>query len=70
MVHAPSRPPAGAPPVRVNLYSDTQTRPTAPMKQAMLAAEVGDEQAAPPPHPALSPSRRGRGKLMWQPISN
>ena len=45
MVHAPSRPPAGAPPVRVNLYSDTQTRPTAPMKQAMLAAEVGDEQA-------------------------
>jgi threonine aldolase len=45
MVHAPSRPPPGAPPVRVNLYSDTQTQPTPAMKQAMLAAEVGDEQA-------------------------
>ncbi len=45
MVHAPSRPPAGSPPVRVNLYSDTQTRPTAAMKAAMMAAEVGDEQA-------------------------
>jgi threonine aldolase len=45
MVHAPPRPPADAPPVRVNLYSDTQTRPTAAMKQAMMAAEVGDEQA-------------------------
>ncbi|MDA8247914.1 MAG: threonine aldolase family protein [Rhodospirillales bacterium] len=45
MVHAPPRAPAGAPPIRVNLYSDTQTRPTAAMKQAMLAAEVGDEQA-------------------------
>ena len=28
----------------VNLYSDTQTRPTAAMRQAMAAAEVGDEQ--------------------------
>src|SRR4051812_28546046 len=28
----------------VNLYSDTQTRPTAGMRQAMAAAEVGDEQ--------------------------
>ena len=28
----------------VNLYSDTQTRPTAEMRQAMAAAEVGDEQ--------------------------
>ena len=45
MVHAPPRAPAGAPLIRVNLYSDTQTRPTAAMKQAMLAAEVGDEQA-------------------------
>jgi threonine aldolase len=44
-VHAPPTPPPGLPPVRVNLYSDTQTRPTAAMKQAMLAAEVGDEQA-------------------------
>jgi threonine aldolase len=31
--------------VRVNLYSDTQTRPTQAMKAAMMAAEVGDEQA-------------------------
>ena len=28
----------------VNLYSDTQTRPTAPMREAIAAAEVGDEQ--------------------------
>ena len=45
MVHAPPKPLPGQPPVRVNLYSDTQTRPTAAMKQAMMAAEVGDEQA-------------------------
>lgn len=31
-------------PVRVNLSSDTQTKPSAGMKQAMLEAEVGDEQ--------------------------
>jgi threonine aldolase len=28
----------------INLYSDTQTRPTAAMRAAMAAAEVGDEQ--------------------------
>src|SRR5215212_6907788 len=28
----------------VNLYSDTQTRPTAQMRRAMAEAEVGDEQ--------------------------
>jgi threonine aldolase len=44
MVHAPNRPPAGAPPVRINLYSDTQTRPTPAMKAAMMEANVGDEQ--------------------------
>ncbi|MDU6749772.1 MAG: threonine aldolase family protein [Bradyrhizobium sp.] len=33
-----------APPVRVNLLSDTQTRPTAAMREAMARAEVGDEQ--------------------------
>jgi threonine aldolase len=44
MVHAPERPPVGAPPVRINLYSDTQTRPTPAMKDAMMRAEVGDEQ--------------------------
>jgi threonine aldolase len=30
--------------VRVNLYSDTQTRPSPEMKAAMIAAELGDEQ--------------------------
>ena len=49
MVHAPPRPAPGAPPVRVNLYSDTQTKPTAAMKAAMMAAEVGDEQAGTDP---------------------
>ena len=44
MVHAPLRPPPNAPPVRINLYSDTQTRPTPAMKDAMMRAEVGDEQ--------------------------
>ncbi|NKC30380.1 threonine aldolase family protein [Falsiroseomonas selenitidurans] len=44
MVHAPERPPEGAPPVRINLYSDTQTRPTPAMLDAMMRAEVGDEQ--------------------------
>ncbi len=43
-MYAPPRPEAGLPPVRVNLYSDTQTRPSMAMKQAMMAAEVGDEQ--------------------------
>jgi threonine aldolase len=32
------------PPVRINLLSDTQTRPTQGMRQAMARAEVGDEQ--------------------------
>lgn len=44
MTLAPSRPEPGLPPVRINLFSDTQTRPTPAMKAAMLAAEVGDEQ--------------------------
>ena len=33
-----------ATPVRINLLSDTQTRPTAGMREAMARAEVGDEQ--------------------------
>jgi threonine aldolase len=33
-----------APAVRINLLSDTQTRPTAAMREAMAGAEVGDEQ--------------------------
>ncbi len=43
MVHAPVPPPSPVP-VRVNLYSDTQTRPSRAMKEAMMEAEVGDEQ--------------------------
>jgi threonine aldolase len=44
MVYAPVRPDPSLPPVRVNLFSDTQTRPSAAMKAAMLLAELGDEQ--------------------------
>jgi threonine aldolase len=33
-----------APPVRINLLSDTQTRPTPAMREAIARAEVGDEQ--------------------------
>lgn len=44
MVHAPPRPRPNQAPVRINLYSDTQTRPTPAMKEAMMRAEVGDEQ--------------------------
>jgi threonine aldolase len=44
MLYAPVRPDPTLPPVRVNLFSDTQTRPSAAMKEAMLRAEVGDEQ--------------------------
>ena len=43
-LYTPVRPDALAPKLRVNLYSDTQTRPSAAMKAAMMAAEVGDEQ--------------------------
>jgi threonine aldolase len=35
---------AAATPVRINLYSDTQTRPSRAMKEAMMEAPVGDEQ--------------------------
>ncbi len=44
MANAPARPDRSLPPVRVNLYSDTQTRPSPAMKAAMMAAETGDEQ--------------------------
>ena len=44
MVYAPVRPDPSLPPVRVNLYSDTQTKPSPAMKQAMMQAELGDEQ--------------------------
>ena len=39
----PPRDPKAAP-VRINLLSDTQTRPTPAMREAMARAEVGDEQ--------------------------
>src|SRR5215471_7632212 len=44
----PSRDPK-APAVRVNLLSDTQTRPTPAMREAMARAEVGDEQVGDDP---------------------
>lgn len=44
MVFAPPRQDRSLPPVRVNLYSDTQTRPSPAMKAAMMSAETGDEQ--------------------------
>ena len=33
------------PPIRINLYSDTQTQPSKAMRQTMAEAEVGDEQS-------------------------
>jgi threonine aldolase len=42
--YAPPRIDPALPPLRVNLYSDTQTKPSPGMKAAMMAAEVGDEQ--------------------------
>ena len=44
MALAPSLPDPALPPVRVNLFSDTQSRPSPAMRAAMAAAEVGDEQ--------------------------
>ena len=48
MVHAPAPFKTGAP-IRVNLYSDTQTRPSRAMKEAMMEAELGDEQSGSDP---------------------
>ena len=42
--YAPLHTDPSLPPLLVNLYSDTQTKPTPAMKAAMMAAEVGDEQ--------------------------
>lgn len=44
MVYTPVSPDRTLPPVRINLLSDTQTRPTPAMREAMARAEVGDEQ--------------------------
>src|SRR3954470_6582407 len=44
MTYTPAPQNPGLPPVRINLLSDTQTRPTPGMREAMARAEVGDEQ--------------------------
>jgi threonine aldolase len=44
MTYTPTPRDPKAPPVRINLLSDTQTRPTRAMRDAMARAEVGDEQ--------------------------
>ena len=44
MAYTPPRPDPSLPPIRVNLYSDTQTKPSPAMRDAMMRAEVGDEQ--------------------------
>jgi threonine aldolase len=44
MTYAPAPRDPTQPPVRINLLSDTQTRPTPAMREAMARAEVGDEQ--------------------------
>jgi threonine aldolase len=49
MPYTPSPPDPKAPPVRVNLLSDTQTKPTPGMREAMARAEVGDEQVGDDP---------------------
>ena len=49
MAYTPSPPDPKAPPVRINLLSDTQTKPTPAMREAMARAEVGDEQVGDDP---------------------
>jgi threonine aldolase len=44
MSYTPAPRDSKLPPIRINLLSDTQTRPTSGMRQAMARAEVGDEQ--------------------------
>lgn len=44
MLYTPPPRDPKAPPVSINLLSDTQTRPTPAMREAMARAEVGDEQ--------------------------
>src|SRR3954468_18558707 len=44
MTYTPAPRDARTSPVRINLLSDTQTRPTPDMREAMAKAEVGDEQ--------------------------
>jgi threonine aldolase len=44
MNYTPPRLVGAQPPVRINLYSDTQTKPTPAMRAAIAEADVGDEQ--------------------------
>src|SRR5512143_3140684 len=44
MLYTPPPRDPKAPPIRINLLSDTQTRPTPAMREAIARAEVGDEQ--------------------------
>ena len=44
MTYTPAPRDPKALPVRINLLSDTQTRPTPGMREAIARAEVGDEQ--------------------------
>src|ERR1700731_4559207 len=44
MTYTPAPRDPKAIPVRINLLSDTQTRPTPAMREAIARAEVGDEQ--------------------------
>jgi threonine aldolase len=47
--YTPARRDPKAPSIRINLLSDTQTRPTPGMREAMARAEVGDEQVGDDP---------------------
>lgn len=49
MFYTPPQRDPKAPPVRVNLLSDTQTKPTPAMREAMARADVGDEQSGDDP---------------------
>ena len=44
MMLAPLPPDPSLPKLSIDLYSDTHTKPTRAMREAMMAAEVGDEQ--------------------------
>jgi threonine aldolase len=50
MTYTPAPRDPKATPVRINLLSDTQTRPTPAMREAMARAEVGDEQIGDDPN--------------------
>src|SRR5580700_11651723 len=49
MIYTPAPRDPSQPSVRINLLSDTQTRPTQGMREAMARAEVGDEQVGDDP---------------------